>query len=165
MPLRRSPMPAGRKPLERRTPLAQVGAKRLAAAKTTGKPVKAALKTTVKPAVPKDVRADLVVRSKGWCEAQLIACLGRGTQTHHRITQKAGGRKGAAKERHNRLSNLMDLCGVCHAWVTCRPTEAGSLGLALREHQIPAREPVVYRGALKYLDDFGGVHDFEAACA
>lgn len=167
--LRRTPLKPG-KPLERRTPLAQVSTKKLAAAadlppELRRKALKPSLKTTYRPAVPQEVRAEVTVRSGGWCEAQLVACLGRATEVHHRITQKAGGRKGAAKAKHDRLANTMHLCHICHAWVTQRPTEAGELGLALKEFQVPAQEPVLYRGEMVYLDDFGGVHPYEDVSA
>lgn len=114
-----------------------------------------------KPAVPTAVRATLEGRSGGVCEAKLIGCLGRATDPHHRITVKAGGRRGDARERHDRLSNVLHLCRLCHQWVTTRPAESREVGLALAEWQQPAMEPVLYRGGMAYLTDDGRVVPFE----
>lgn len=149
------------KPLERKTGLAQVGRKRREAADTAGKPVKPALTTRHKPAVPAEVLTILIARSGGRCEIGLHGCTGVGTDPAHRISRKAGGRKGAAAERHNRASNVLWACRTCHHWGHARPAEAYELGLMLREHQVPTQEPVVRRGKLVYLDDEGGVHEFE----
>lgn len=142
---RRSPL-QNKTPLCRRTPLSAKAA--------AGKPGRSR-------GVPVDTRTALAVRSGGRCEAALASCLGSATQAHHRITQKAGGRHGAAKERHDALANLLHLCEVCHAWITTRPTESLEVGLALREWHVPAQEPVLYRGTTVYLDDLGQVLDFE----
>lgn len=111
-----------------------------------------------KPAVPAEVRQLLVARSQGFCEARLHGCLGAGTDTHHRITQKAGGRKGEAAGRHNQLANCLDVCRVCHSWITDRPAEAYDLGLSLREWQVPVVEPVAYMDTgWVLLDNSGGL--------
>lgn len=165
MSLRRTPLKPG-KPLERRTPLAQVSAKKLAAAadlppELQRKATKSSLKSTYRPAVPQDVSAALNVRSGGWCELQLRGCLGRATDPCHRIGRGGGRKKGAAKTESDRLSNVLHGCRMCHAWTHARPAESYELGLMLRRGQNPAMEPVLYRNEVKYLDDFGGVHDFE----
>jgi hypothetical protein len=135
-----------RSPLLRRTPL------------VNRTPMKA---TRPKPAVPNTVRASIAERSGGWCEMALMGCAGLATQVHHRITQKAGGRQGAAKARHDRPANLLHACDQCHAWVTARPAEAYDVGLSLKEWQDPTAEPVIRRGVLVYLDDEYGIHDYE----
>lgn len=66
-----------------------------------------------------------------------------------------GGRKGEARERNNRLSNVLHGCRECHMWTHARPQEAYELGLMLRQWQDPAEEPVVRRGVLVYLHDDG----------
>lgn len=116
-----------------------------------------------RPAVPGDVRATLAGRSGGWCEARLSGCWGQATDVHHRISQKAGGRRGAARERHDRLANCVHVCRGCHAWITARPAEARDLGLALAEWQTPTSEPVRlhYDDLPVFLDDAGGWHRFE----
>ena len=99
-----------------------------------------------KPAVALSVRLQLIDRAGGRCEANLFGCLGAGTDVHHRITRKAGGRKGEAAAHHDRLSGLVLLCRLCHTWVTDNPGTAYTLGLCLKEHQFTDLEPVAYRG-------------------
>jgi hypothetical protein len=153
------------KPLERRTPLAQVSAKKTAAAQDLPPELRrkatVSLKSTYRPAVPEDVTVALAVRSGGWCELQLNGCLGRATDPCHRIGRGGGRKKGAAKQESDRLSNVLHGCRLCHGWTHARPTESCELGLMLHRGQNPAMEPVLYRNEIKYLDDFGGVHDFE----
>lgn len=161
---RRSPFQANAglqpgKPLAHTTPLAAVG-KRREAAQAGGEPFKPALATRVRLA-PDDLRTVLVERSGGRCEMALYGCLGRGDQVSHRISVKAGGRKGVAAAAHDRPSNAMWACAQCHCWCRQRPEEAYDLGLRLHEYQEPVEEPVLYRGVLSYLDDGGGVLDFE----
>lgn len=161
---RRSPLQANAglqpgKPLPRTTPLAAVG-KRREAAQAGGKPVKPALAGRVRR-VPDDLRTVLVARSGGRCEMALPGCLGWGDQVSHRISVKAGGRKGVAAVAHDRPSNTVWACAQCHRWCHQRPGEAYDLGLMLREYQEPVEEPVLYRGVMSYLDDGGGVLDFE----
>jgi hypothetical protein len=119
----------------------------------------------LKPAVPPARRLTLADRSGGVCEAQLKDCWGRATDPHHRVTRKDGGRRGAAKERSDRLPNLLHLCRCCHAQVHAYPKRSYGLyrGWLVTEKQNPALRPVLYRGELVYLDDAGGVHSFEKA--
>lgn len=172
--LRRSRLNRGTKPMQRGTPLqagkalvrhvglAQVGRRRGEQAEAAGKPVRATLTAKYRPAVPDDVRAALAERSKGQCEMRLHGCTGVAVDPSHRISSKSGGRHGEAKTVHDRLSNLMHACRQCHEWVTSRDAEAKDDGLRLDEWQMPTQEPVLYRGVLSFLDDAGGVHDFEA---
>lgn len=122
-----------------------------------------------KPAVPVDVRDALKERAgEGfWCEIQMAGCLGRGTDPSHRITTKSGGRHGAAKVEHDRLSDVLWACRSCHNWIGDHPAASKQerVGWALEEWQNPTEWPVLYRGRLVFLDDVGGVHDFEEACA
>lgn len=161
--LRRSPLKRGKAalkataPLRRYVGLAQVGRVRREAAEAAGRPVQPALATRSRPAVPDDVRAVLIERSGGWCEIALPGCLGRGTEPSHRITVKAGGRKGAAAKLHNRPSNALWSCRRCHDWCHASPQLAYEDGLMLREHHDPRQEPVVRRGELVYLCDDGRV--------
>lgn len=111
------------------------------------------------PAIPAEVRELLVARSGGWCEARLPMCLGGATDSAHRITQKSGGRHGAAKRAHDVLSNVLDLCRACHRWTHDYPALAKSIGLALDEQDDPRQCPVAYRGEAKYLTDDGAIAD------
>lgn len=100
-----------------------------------------------RPAVANaEARGLVAARSGGRCEAGLFGCAGQATDVHHRITKKAGGRKGAAAIHHDRASNALLLCRPCHTWVTDNPLPAYELGLSLKEHHVTQLEPVVYRG-------------------
>jgi hypothetical protein len=141
------------------------GSKRLRS-RTTLKRHTAMPRAKVRPAVPGDVRAALARRSGGWCEPQLPGCWGQATDPSHRITTKNGGRHGAAKVEHDRLSDVVHACRLCHIWITTRPAEARALGLALEEWEDPSAEPVLllaHDSEPVYLDDRGGVHSFEEA--
>lgn len=144
-------------------PLRPVSEKRLAAA--GGWLASTFLPKRSKPAVPPARRKTLAERSGGECEVRLPACLGRATDPHHRITRKDGGRHGESKERSDKLSNLLHLCRSCHEWIHDCPANARNDGHLLREYQIPAQEPLLYRGELVYLADDGSVHSFEEAGA
>lgn len=117
--------------------------------------------------IPGDVREVVRERSEGWCEIQLSGCAGRASQMHHRVTQKDGGRHGAALDRSDRPSNLLDACWFCHHVVTESPgaSKQDGIGWSLEEWQEPLQELVLYRGDLSYIDDAGGVHSFEKAGA
>lgn len=128
----------------------------------TAAPVK---KSRTAPAVSVDVRAVLLARSAGWCEMRLTGCLGRGSEAAHRLARKAGGRKRAGRAANDRPSNALWSCRACHAWSEAQPASSYELGLMLREGQEPTQVPVLYRGRLVWLDDLGGVHDFEAGAA
>jgi hypothetical protein len=162
MSLRRTPLKRGtsqlkRTRLESHTPLAR---RTPLMAKSAPKPVR------VKPAVPRDVRVALVARSNGKCEIRLPGCWDDATETSHRIKVGSGGRHGAAKLAHDVLSNVMDACHLCHVWVETRRAAARKLGLALKRHEIPSQEPVLYKGLRwMWLADDGQVVDYEAAAA
>jgi hypothetical protein len=160
MTLRRTGL-ARHKGLERGGPLRPVSDKKLKAA--GGWLASTILPKRPQPAVPSQRSKTLADRSGSWCEPQLAeaGCWGRATDPHHRITRKDGGRHGEAKERSDQLSGLVHACRPCHRWVHDHPAKARDLGLLLREHQIPAYEPVLYRGDLVYLDDAGDTHHFE----
>lgn len=84
---------------------------------------------TVAPAV----RLALAGRSGGACEMRLADCWGRATEVSHRIATGSGGRKGAAKAEHDRLSNVIAACRACHAWCHRNIARAEEFGLMLRE--------------------------------
>lgn len=119
----------------------------------------------VQPAIPPAKRLTLAERSGGVCEAQLPDCWGRAVDPHHRVTRKDGGRWGAAKERSDRLSNLLHLCRCCHAQVHADPKRSYGWehGWLVTEKQEPSQRPVLYRGVLSYLADDGRVESFEKA--
>lgn len=135
-------------PIERKTPMKR----------TPGPAWTAMKKARPKPAVPRSVMRKLKKRSDGICEMQLSGCLGRATDPSHRKKKGMGGRPGEAAEEINRLSNLLHACRQCHNWCHARPAEAYDLGLILREHQDPLREPAnTCRYGPVLLDDQGGM--------
>jgi hypothetical protein len=95
------------------------------------------------PAVPIDVRRALKARAHGLCEVRLPGCGVTGIDPSHRITTKAGGRHGAAKVWHDRLSDVTYSCRPCHRWITDQTEDAYLLGLALKEWQNSAEWPVL----------------------
>lgn len=107
------------------------------------------------PAVPVDTSAGLAARSGNWCEITRPGCLGKASDPSHRITQKTGGRHGEAKVEHDRLSNVMHACRVCHNWIGAHPAGAGDMGLVLREGDDPTAVRVRYRGRWALLGDDG----------
>lgn len=152
--MKRSSPLISRTPLRRYTPLRAKGEPRPA------RPV----------SVPDAVRRLLVARSGGRCELELPGCWVEAVEAHHRISRKMGGRAGAGKRGHDRVSNLIHCCQPCHGWVTGRPAESYGAGWSLREGQDPAQVPVVFgadvaSARLVFLDDLGGVHPYEAAAA
>jgi hypothetical protein len=166
-------------PLRSTKPLAPMSAQRMEQLRAAGLPTNSTFvprqranldrqpraRVRRQPAVPVDVRDDLKKRAgEGfYCEIQMTGCLGRGTDPSHRITKKSGGRKGAAKAENDRLSNVLWACRACHDWIGQYPaaSKVEWVGWALEEWQSPAECPVLYRGRLVYLDDSGGVHEFE----
>lgn len=161
-PLQRHTPLANTTPLHRYTPLAQVSPRRATNTVAAGKRWLSTMKPSRrKPAVSTDTRAVLIERSKGWCEIQMPGCLGRGTDPAHRISVKVGGRHGEAATRHDVPSNALWACRACHDRCHAYPADAYDLGLMLREGEDPQREPVIRRGVPVYLDNAGGVYEFD----
>ena len=112
-------------------------------------------RTRPTPTLPPKMRAVLVERSQGWCEARLYGCTGRATDAAHRIASKMGGRPLGDDLR---LSNFLHLCRTCHRWCEGNPVLAEDLGLMLNESRDPTVEPVAYQNAgWVRLDDDGGM--------
>jgi hypothetical protein len=159
---RRTPL-ANATPLHRYTPPAQVSPRRTANAVAAGR----RWLSTLKPGRPKpaaslvELRAGVADRSGGWCEMQLNGCLGRATDTAHRITIGMGGVHGEAADNIHRLSDALHACRLCHEWTHHQDDEANDLGLRLKRGCDPLAEPVWYRGVLSFLTDDGRIIDFE----
>ena len=77
---------------------------------------------------------------------------------HHRRPRAAGGSKRADT---NGFPNLLHICNECHLWVESLRTRAGDNGWLVEQGHVPADEPVLYRGALVWLRDDGGVDPVE----
>jgi hypothetical protein len=140
--------------LQRRTPL-QAGKPLTRGKALAVKPMK---RSRPKPAVPPAVRAEVAARSGGWCEVALPGCAGRAFDVQHRITTKAGGRHGEAKVLHDRLSDLLHSCRLCHLEIHRLPAKAEARGLTVREGVDTSAVPVWTRHAVGavLLDDAGG---------
>lgn len=108
--------------------------------------------------IPAKVRAALKLRSGGVCEVQAPGCDGRAVDPSHRIKTGMGGRRGTAAARHHVLSNLLHACRGCHSEVIhAYPAAAYWQGWMLREHEIPAEVPALYRGMWVLLADDGSI--------
>lgn len=148
----------------RRTPLPPVGTFGEGGSAALSQPPRR-LRATRPHRFAGNVRAIVVSRSGGRCEIAIDGCWGTARELHHRITQKAGGRHRAGVKRSDRPSNMIDVCGRCHAIVTDHPSWAYTYGWSLKEGQEPTAEAVLYRGQPKYLTDDGQVIDHEEAGA
>lgn len=102
----------------------------------------------------------------GWCEIHLPGeCLGQGSQLSHRGGRQMGGRLGQARQLCDRPSNALWSCSRCHQVITEHPGRGYTYGWLLKRHMEPTQRWVLRRGAPVFLDDFGGVHDYETAGA
>jgi hypothetical protein len=80
------------------------------------------------------VRPLVHARSRGRCEARIPGvCTGKATHVHHRKLRGLGGGGGS-----NELSNLIDLCLTCHAFVHENPAWAKRVGLIVSGWDDPA---------------------------
>jgi 5-methylcytosine-specific restriction protein A len=99
------------------------------------------------------VRSIVMERSDRWCER---CGLEYGRELHHRRPRGAGGTK---QESSNQPSNALLLCAGCHRATESQRAEAFINGWLVRQPRNPLHVPVMYRGALVYLDDLGGLTD------
>lgn len=143
--------------LRRRTPLQQASASIQPGARTTLR------RSPMKPSRPEPKltpaqKAPLVERSGGWCELRIQGvCVEVAHDVAHRIGEGMGGRKGAAAELNDRLSNVLHACRSCHRYCHDYPATGRGHGWMLRQGSNPLRSPVFYcnrRWVL--LDDAGG---------
>ena len=100
-------------------------------------------KTTPKNGrVPEDVRATVMGRAGGRCEAGLPQiCTGRAEEFHHRRSRAVG------KDPHT-VGNGAALCHACHHHIThVSPAEGKRRGLVVSRHYDgdPAEEPMMVR--------------------
>lgn len=67
--------------------------------------------------------------SPPWCEWP--GCARRGSQSHHRLNRKVGGRHGAGRERVNGAAWLLRCCAEHHRAVTSQHGEALAVAKAM----------------------------------
>lgn len=162
--------------MERRKPLARMSAKRRAALAAAGNPnpwstivSTAGRGITPRLAAPTPkkrrhtgptttVRALVRARSSGLCEWP--GCPRPGTDLHHRLNRKQGGRHGEMRDRINGAAWLLDACRPHHERVTSPVGEVRvaveQLGWVLREHQDAEVMPVFTRHGWVLLTPDGG---------
>lgn len=140
--MNRSPMPPRRAPLARRS-LARK-AKPAPKVRYTGPTSK--------------VRQIVRDRASGRCEWP--DCRRPGTDYHHRLNRKMGGRKGQRAEEINQASWLVLACREHHDDVTSSHGERRQLALdcgwLLLENETACEVPIAMDGGAYYLDDEGG---------
>lgn len=153
--MKRTPMSARKEPLERRTPLAASPLARSTLHSNQATQRHQPRRRTATPVIPKKVRVALAERSGGVCEIGQRGCSVRATDFSHRLKVGMGGRKREARTGHDVLSNGLHACRECHSRCHTHPAEAYVYGWMLREHQDPADERVLYRGAWSRLTDAG----------
>ena len=105
--------------------------------------------------IPKKVREQLRERAGAACE--ICGSFGA-TNAHHRRNRSQVGK--------DVLSNLMLLCGSgttgCHGRVTTRPAWSVESGYTIHGTVAdPATVPLIYRGRLVLLDNYGDVIEQE----
>jgi 5-methylcytosine-specific restriction enzyme A len=98
------------------------------------------------------VRSIIVERSGGYCERGGRAL---GAEAHHRRPRGMGGTR---RVETNLASNGLWLCHDCHRWTELNRTAALRGGWLVEQNEDPRRVPVLYRGAVVYLDDLGNLN-------
>lgn len=181
--MRRSPMPPGTKPLRRHKGLAPGGPIQRTPFKVKGaaekrpvvvlKPIEFRVRGLSNP-TPEVI--EIVVRRD---RRRCVVCGNRvrdgergvSWAVHHR---RPRGKGGSRLPDTHRPQNLVVVCGrdnttACHGRIHRNEgNEARVNGWLISnnaEQRDPLLVPLLYRGALVYLDAIGGVHDYEAVSA
>lgn len=100
------------------------------------------------------VRARVMARSGGFCEARISGCWDEASQLHHR---RARGMGGSKDPRTGGAANAAAVCLPCHDHLERHRTEARGLGWLVRQGADPAQVPVYRYRQWVLLDDQGGV--------
>lgn len=107
---------------------------------------------------PAKVRKLVRMRAGDTCEWP--ACGRIGTDYHHRLNRKSGGRHGQRKEQINAASWIVLACRPHHEYVTSPHGKARedvkARGWLLEEHQLAGEVPIRLDGGTFVLDDDGG---------
>lgn len=103
------------------------------------------------------VRAIITSRADRRCERCGLVL---GVQAHHRRPRQMGSTR---RESTNLASNGLWLCEPCHSRTESHRREAYEYGWLVRQTEEPRDIPVLYRGTLVLLDDFGNLEDFPGA--
>lgn len=106
---------------------------------------------------PEKVRRLVRKRAERTCEWP--ACGRVGTDYHHRLNRKAGGRHGERKEQINSASWVVLACRPHHEYVTsphgAAREDVKARGWLVEEHQVAGEVPIRLDGGLVLLDDDG----------
>lgn len=113
---------------------------------------------------PARVRRLVRARADNTCEWP--ACGRVGTDYHHRLNRKSGGRHGERREQVNSASWVVLACRPHHEYVTSPHGAARedviARGWLLEEHQIAGEVPIRLDGGWVLLDDDGNRPEVEA---
>ena len=104
------------------------------------------------------VRARVMARSGGFCEARIPGCWDEASQLHHRRPRGAGGSRDP---RTGGAANGYALCLPCHDHIERNRSEARENGWLVRQGADPAAVPVFRHRRWVLLDDEGGIAPVE----
>ena len=106
------------------------------------------------------LRVRRIVRERAGDVCEWPDCGRVGTDYHHRLNRKMGGRKGDRAQEINQASWLVLACRTHHDDVTSPTGErrqlALDMGWLLLEHETACEVPIAMDGGAFYLDDDGG---------
>jgi 5-methylcytosine-specific restriction enzyme A len=104
-----------------------------------------------------EVRDIITDRAGGMVSGTCERCdetLAYGVEIHHR---RARG-MGSTKRRETNLpANGVAVCPQCHRCIESNRTDALADGWLIRQTVDPSTVPLIYRGRMVLLDNFGGV--------
>lgn len=106
------------------------------------------------------VRARIMARSGGFCEARIPGCWDEAAQLHHRRPRGAGGSRDPLT---GGAANGYALCLPCHDHIERNRAEARENGWLVRQGTDPAAVPVFRYRMWVLLDDEGGIAPVEVA--
>ena len=104
------------------------------------------------------VRARVMARSGGFCEARIPGCRDEASQIHHRRPRGAGGSRDP---RTGQAANGYALCLPCHDYIERNRAEARDKGWLVRQGADPREIPVFRYRRWVLLDDEGGIRPVE----
>ena len=100
---------------------------------------------------PLSVRALIIERAGGVCEK-----CGQARPQMHAHHRRCRGMGSTRRTETNEPQNALWLCAQCHYEVEHNRTDSYRNGWLVKQHEDPAKVPVLYRGSRVLLDDEGG---------